>query len=331
MGLVFMALPNAREAQRRSLDLSGLITLAVFLVCLLIALSQGHRHGWDAPFIQRLFVVAGVTFVLFVVIELWRDEPLVDLRLYTNFGFAIVSVVILINAVNFWASNFMQTLLMQRTLDYTPAQAGFVMLPGAFIMAFTTLGAGRLADIVDRRLIVLFGLGLFALSCYWFSYVTLDTPMQVIIWMIVGRYFSIAFVFTPMNAASLMTLPADRVRMGLGLINIMQQGLGGTAGIAVMSTFLEHRTLYHAQMLDQQQVLSSLPWTHMWAPIRAFLAEAGEAGSMLGLKSLGLVQRQLILESTVTAYQDCFLLMTALCVVVMPLVFFIRRAPGRVL
>jgi hypothetical protein len=52
---------------------------------------------------------------------------------------------------------------------------------------------------------------------------------------------------------------------------------------------------------------------------------------MLGLKSLGLVQRQLILESTVTAYQDCFLLMTTLCVVVMPLVFFIRRAPGRVL
>jgi hypothetical protein len=52
---------------------------------------------------------------------------------------------------------------------------------------------------------------------------------------------------------------------------------------------------------------------------------------MLGLKSLGLVQRQLILESTMTAYQDCFLLMTALCVVVMPLVFFIRRAPGRVL
>ena len=178
---------------------------------------------------------------------------------------------------------------------------------------------------------MLFGLGLFALSCYWFSYVTLDTPMRVIIWMIVARYFSIAFVFTPMNAASLMTLPAAQVRMGSGLINIMQQGLGGTAGIAVMATFLEHRALYHAQMLDQQQVLSSLPWTHLWTPIGDFLAEAGEVGAMLGLKSLGLVQRQLLLESTVTAYQDCFLLMTALCVIVMPLVFFIRRAPGRVL
>jgi hypothetical protein len=111
----------------------------------------------------------------------------------------------------------------------------------------------------------------------------------------------------------------------------MQQGLGGTTGIAIMATFVEHRAIYHANMLDQQQVLSPLDWGHIIGPVGEFLAEAGEVGSMLGLKSLGLVQRQLILESTVTAYQDCFLLMTALCVVVMPLVFFIRRAPRRAL
>jgi DHA2 family multidrug resistance protein len=329
MALVFLVLPNTREAQRRSMDLLGLVALALFLVCFLIALSQGHRHGWDAPFVQRLFMVGGITLIAFVVIELWRDEPLVDLRLYANIGFAVVSVIILINAVNFWASNFMQTILMQRTMDYTPAQAGFATLPGAFVMAFTTLAAGRLADVVDRRLIVLFGLGLFGLSCYWFSYVSLETPMHIIIWMIVGRYFSIAFVYTPMNAAALMTLPADRVRMGSGLINIMQQGIGGTTGIAVMATFLEHRTSYHASMFDQQQAFSPLHWSQILAPVRELLAEAGEVGTMLGLKSLSLVQRQLILESTVTAYQDCFLLMTALCVVVMPLVFFIRRAPSR--
>jgi hypothetical protein len=67
------------------------------------------------------------------------------------------------------------------------------------------------------------------------------------------------------------------------------------------------------------------------APIRTYLAEAGEVGSLVGLKALGLVQRQLVLESTITAYQDCFLLMTALCLIAMPLVFFIRRPPSRVL
>ena len=331
MALVFLVLPNTREAHRRSMDLLGLMTLAIFLVCLLIALSQGHRHGWDSPFIQRLLMVAGVSLMAFVILELWQDEPLVDLRLYGNLAFAIVSVVILINAVNFWASNFMQTLLMQRTLDYTPAQAGFATLPGAFIMAFTTLGAGRLADLLDRRLIILFGLGLFALSCYWFSYISLETPMHVIIWMIVGRYFSIAFVYTPMNAAALMAIPPEKVRMGSGLINIMQQGFGGTTGIAIMATFLERRTIYHAKMLDQEQTLSPHGWSEILGLVQELVSQAGEVGAKVALKALGLLQRHLLLEATVTAYQDCFLLMTILCIIVMPLVFFMRRPPGRVL
>jgi DHA2 family multidrug resistance protein len=45
MGLVFIVLPDTRDAQRRSMDLPGLITLTIFLVCLLIALSQGHCRG----------------------------------------------------------------------------------------------------------------------------------------------------------------------------------------------------------------------------------------------------------------------------------------------
>ncbi|MBI3326229.1 MAG: DHA2 family efflux MFS transporter permease subunit [Nitrospinae bacterium] len=325
MALVWLVIPNARESSRRSLDLPGLVTLAVFLVSLLTALSQGNREGWDSPYIRQLFVVAGVTFAAFLVLELWRKEPLVELRLYTNMAFSIVSLVILINAMNFWGTGLMQTILLQRAMDYTPAQAGFMVLPAALVMAITTLGAGRLADTLDRRILVLFGLGLFALSSYWFSYVTLDTPMHMIIWMIVGRYFSIAFIFTPMNAASLMTLPPEKVRMGSGLINIMQQGLGGTTGIAIMTTFLERRVTYHADMLDQQQALSPLRWSEILAPVREFVAQAGEVGAMEGLKSLGLLRQYLLQEATLTAYQDTFLLMMALGVLVMPLVFFMRR------
>lgn len=331
MVLVAAVIQNTQESQRRSLDLPGLLTLAVFLVSLLIALSQGHREGWDSPYIQQLFVVTGVSFAAFLVIELWRQEPLVELRLYTNMGFSIVSLVILINAMNFWGTGLMQTILLQQAMDYTPAQAGFMVLPAALVMAFTTLGAGRLADILDRRILVLFGLGLFALSSYWFSYVTLDTSMHVIIWMIVGRYFSIAFIFTPMNAATLMTLPPDKVRMGSGLINVVQQGLGGTTGIAIMTTFLERRVTYHASLLDQQQALSPLSWSEVLSPAREFMVRAGEVGATAGLQSLGLLRRHLIQEATITAYQDTFLLMMLLCVVVMPLVIFMRRPPARIL
>jgi hypothetical protein len=96
-----------------------------------------------------------------------------------------------------------------------------------------------------------------------------------------------------------------------------------------MTTFLESRMSYHATMLEQQQVLSPLQWSELLSPTRGLLAQAGEVGTMVGLKSLALLQRHLLQEATLTAYQDSFLLMMALCVIVMPLVFFIRRPPSR--
>lgn len=57
--------------------------------------------------------------------------------------------------------------------------------------------------------------------------------------MMVGRYRIIGFIFTPMHASSMMLLPPDKVHMSAGLINIMQQGIGRTIGLAMMTTLLE--------------------------------------------------------------------------------------------
>ena len=127
------------------------------------------------------------------------------------------------------------------------------------------------------------------------------------------------------NAASRMLLPPDKVRMGAGLINIMQQGIGGTVGLATMTTLLERYTAYHLMMLEQQQVASALGWGEILAPARALLQQAGDVGALLDLKALALLQRHLLQEATIVAYQDCFVLVTVLCVVIMPFVLFLRR------
>jgi len=299
--------------------------LVVFLVSLLVALSQGHREGWDAPYIQRLFVIAAVAFVAFVTIELYRQEPLVELRLYKNVAFTIISVAVLLNSMCGWGSGFLQTILLQRLLDYTPAQAGFVILPGALGMACTTLLAGRLTDKLDRRYLVLFGLGMFSVTSYWFSFLTLDKPMSWVLWMTVWRYISMGFLFTPMNTAALATLPPEKVRMGSGLITIVQQGIGGTISIAGLTTILQHRTAYHATMLDQHQALSLFGMGELLAPVRDFVSRAGAIGAAVDAQALDALRQYLVQQATVAAYQDCFILLAALGVIMVPLVCFLRR------
>ena len=89
----------------------------------------------------------------------------------------MISMAVLLNSMCGWGSGFQQTIVLQRLLDHTPAQAGFVILPGALGMAGMTL-AGRLTDKLDRRYVVLFGLGMFIVTSYWFSFLTLDKPMS---------------------------------------------------------------------------------------------------------------------------------------------------------
>ena len=81
------------SGRRSRLDLLGLVTMATGVVALLIALSQGNREGWSSQYIVWLFIIAGVSLGLFVLIELLVHDPLVDLRLYQGSTYSMATVV----------------------------------------------------------------------------------------------------------------------------------------------------------------------------------------------------------------------------------------------
>jgi hypothetical protein len=94
-----------------------------------------------------------------------------------------------------------------------------------------------------------------------------------------------------------------------------------------MATLLQHCTDVYTGLLDHQQGVLALGWDAALAPAQALLAHAGAVGAMVDSTALALLQRHLVQQATVAAYQDCFLLVVALCLAVMPLVVFLRRRP----
>ena len=324
--LVLAILPQTREKVRRRLDTPGLIALATFLVSLLLALSLGRHYGWDSSFIQRCLVIAGLSLIALVAIELSRKQPLIELRLLANPGFAAALLAVLVIFMAFYSNIFLQAFMLQRLLDYTPAQAGRFILPGALCLALVVVAVGRLTDVVDRRLVILSGLGLFALACYGSSFLTLERPVSWVVWMIVARYFTLGLVYAPIVGASLSALPQEQVRMGSGLVTLVQSGLAPALALAAMTTVLQQRTTYYSGMLAQEQVASSLPWSDVVAPVRILLHGAGETIATLTNGSLAMLQHHLVQQASLAAYQDYFVLMS-LCLVVAPLILMLRPRP----
>jgi hypothetical protein len=60
-------------------------------------------------------------------------------------------------------------------------------------------------------------------------------------------------------------------------------------------------------------------------PVRDVILRAGEIEAMVDLKALGVLRQHLVQQATIAAYQDCFVVLAGLCVLVMPFVWFLRR------
>ena len=324
--LILLTLAQSREKERRKLDAPGLVALVSFLVSLLLALSLGRRHGWDSAFIQRCFVIAGAAFVALVAIELSRKQPLIELRLLANPAFAAALTVVLVSFMALYCTIFLQPLLLQRLFDYEPLLAGRLILPGAVAMGIVMAVTGRLTEAVDRRVVIVSSLGLFAMTCHVSSFLTLEHPVSWLVWTNAARYFAMGLMYAPVIGAAMAALPPDQVRMGSGMVSLVQSGLAPALGLTVMTTVLQQRTTHYSGMLAQEQVVSSLPWSDVVTPVRAVLHGAGETFATLTNGSMAMLQQHLVQQASVAAYQDFFLVMS-LCLVVVPLIAALRPNP----
>ena len=200
--LAYLILPTAPRQSNRPLDLPGMLTLAAFLVSLLLAVSQGNDEGWDSQYILTLFGIALIAGAGFVVAELRHDQPFVELRLYKSLAFSLASIVVFINTISFMAANFIVILFLQIHLDYTPLQAAWMMMPSAVVIGVLSVGAGRLSDLLPGKILIIFGLGAVAICLVQYASITAWTSVGTITLWLTARGFARAFTIAPLSAVS---------------------------------------------------------------------------------------------------------------------------------
>jgi len=218
--------------------------MTIFLIALLLALSQGQQYGWDSGYILGLLGISIVCLGLFIVTELWVAHPVVHLRLYRNVSFVLASIVVFLYHAGFMGANFLVALMVQLILDFTPMQAGIILAPGAFVMGVLGLMAGRLSDRLAPHYLVCAGLVLFAIDMYCFSQVNQFVSIGTMTLLVILQRGVFGMIFSASATAILRTLPATDRSMGTGLHN-MHRGIAMAFGVALSSVLLEKRLASH--------------------------------------------------------------------------------------
>jgi DHA2 family multidrug resistance protein len=288
----------------RRLDLFGLVTMAIGVVTLLLALSQGNREGWSSHYILCLFIIAGVSLGLFLLIELWIRDPLVDLRLYWNSTYAMATLVGVLLGFGMFGSNLLVPLFLEDFLEYTALQAALMMLPGVVLTGALSPLVGKLCDQLNPRIFLVLGFLMAAVSTYWFARMGFQTEERTLVWALIVRA-GLGFVFPPLVMLGLRTLAREEISAASGLLNITRQ-ISGMAGIALAGVLLE-RWHYVHHLTGAEHLASSMAGVeqvqHM---LEGILQRAGDVGGLLQAKAQAVLSRYLSQESLVVAFQDCF-------------------------
>jgi len=233
----FLPLPVSRPAPYR-FDLPGLILLGFTIAVSLDTLNRlQHAAGQENRILVGTVLALG-GLLLFVLRERRTAHPLVNMALLRKpvFVFACLGAVAL--GLALFGSTYLIPLFVQTALGFSATEAGLLMLPAGIVLGMTFPLAGRLADKHSARVLVVFGIGAFALSAMLFALSDLELAFGwLVLWTVLGR-IGIGFMLPALSTGALNPLEPQELGAGSSTLNFMRQ-LGGAFGVNLVALTVE--------------------------------------------------------------------------------------------
>ena len=149
----------------KSGDWAGIALIAVFLGCLEYTLEEGPRWNWlEDSTIRTTAWVSLVAGVLFVWRGLTAEHPVVDLRALKDRNFALGCFFSFVTGIGLFATIYLTPLFLGRVEGYSAFQIGKAVFSTGVFQILSIPVYAFLANRVDLRWLLMFGLALFTAS-----------------------------------------------------------------------------------------------------------------------------------------------------------------------
>lgn len=306
LGTIFM--PEREESNVPTrFDWTGFLLLSTSLACLLTALSNGQREGWNSDFILSLIAIATVGICVFIAWELSRPQPLVDLRVLVNGQFTCAALVACLFGVGLFGSTYLVPLFVQTVQGYTPLAAGLLLMPAGLVMGLFMPFSGYMSDRIPTRGLIISGLLCFAASSFWLASVDVNSPFWTVAGSVMLSRIGLGLIKPSLNVTALRSLRPELLGQGAGMINFARQ-LGGAFGVNLLSVMLDRRTFFHSDTLTSMQTAANSGTAELLRAMQALLAQAGVSPDVQASSALHFLGRMVHAQAYTMGFRDAFLI-----------------------
>ncbi len=330
MVLFFIMDPPYMKRMKMKIDYWGLAFLAIGLGCLQIVLDKGEREDWFASgLITWLAAISALSIALFIIVEFFAEHPIVNLRTFKNLTFTTGNLVMFFAFFNLFGSIVLLPIYLQTLMGYNATLAGMVLGPGGVATLIAMPIAGKLVTKVNPKGLLAFGIIVAAYSTHLMSRFNLQADFDTVIWPRVVLGVGMGFLFIPLTTMTMAGIKKEDMGNATAIYNLLRN-LGGSFGVAFVTTMLARRAQFHQNHLvenlsqfDTRLQMGSNQVSHA-------LQYKGLIPSVADQGGLGLIYGRLMREASMISFNDAFYLLSVLMILVLPLILIMKRAktPG---
>ena len=231
-------LANLKAPDAEPIDWPGLVTFSLGLFGLIFGLIRGNPEGWSSAKIVVSLGAAVVLLVAFVVIELKRENAMLDMSLFRKPAFAGVSVVAMALSAGMFAMFLYITLYMQDVLGYSPLATGVRFLPLTLVSFFVAPVAGRLSARIPVRALLGVGLALVGTGLVLQHGISLGDTWTTLLAGFILQGVGIGMVNPGIASTAIGVVAPARAGMASGVNNTFRQ-VGIATGVAALGAVFQ--------------------------------------------------------------------------------------------
>jgi DHA2 family multidrug resistance protein len=305
----------------------GLVGLGVGL--LEFTLDKGQEKDWFSdPGIRTSFITAIVLLVFFVWWEWRHPDPIVDIKLLNNRNFGTAVFLQLVLGTVLFGSTVLIPQYLQTLLGYTAERAGMVLSPAGFVLMVMLMVSGRLVGKLDARAMAAFGYFCTAVGVYNLTRLDLTTAYGTATLWRIFQMMSLPFIFIPISTLNYVGVPAEKSNQISSLSNFARN-IGGSAGTALLTTFIARTSQTHQQALGANVVRGTAAYNLYLDSMRQLLISGGMSAAQATQAAIGQAYRQMQLQASMLSYQNAFVVLSAMLFCLVPLPFLMRLPKRR--
>lgn len=316
---------DKNDTKNQAVDWWGIGFLVVAVGSLQTVLEQGEQDDWfSSSFIITLAIISIIGIGLFIWRELKTPHPAVDLRVLRHRSLAAGSVLSAVVGMGLYGALFAVPIFAQSVLRFSATQTGLLLAPGALASAIVMVLLGKLSTKIDARFLIAIGAVGTSGVMFQLAAITPQSGTDDLFWPLVWRGAFTVLMFLPLSLAVLGPLPKQDISAGSGFYNLTRQ-LGGSIGIALLTTLLDRRQAFHRAILLAKLSPYDVETNQRLDLLSGALQRQGMDAATAQQQALALISQTVDTQAAVLSYADCFRVVGVAFLCSLPLLLFLGK------